>query len=107
MPAATIFDPIPTTVAPVVALISFGPWPALVIPGLLVVSALLARHVFRLRRKVRELTDRDPLTGVMLHDHNCGMKCYRREIFDEVRLYGELHRFIPVLAAARGFRALR
>jgi len=44
------------------------------------------------------------LTGVMLHDHNCGMKCYRREIFDEVRLYGELHRFIPVLAAARGFR---
>jgi len=43
-------------------------------------------------------------TGVQLHDHNCGMKCYRREIFDEVRLYGELHRFVPVLAAARGFR---
>ncbi len=43
------------------------------------------------------------LTGVKLHDHNCGMKCYRREIFDEVRLYGELHRFVPVLAAARGF----
>ena len=39
-----------------------------------------------------------------LHDHNCGMKCYRREVFDEVRLYGELHRFVPVLAAARGFR---
>jgi dolichol-phosphate mannosyltransferase len=44
------------------------------------------------------------LTGVELHDHNCGMKCYRREVFDEVRLYGELHRFVPVLAAARGFR---
>jgi dolichol-phosphate mannosyltransferase len=44
------------------------------------------------------------LTGVRLHDHNCGMKAYRREIFEEVRLYGELHRFIPVLAAARGFR---
>lgn len=44
------------------------------------------------------------LTGVWLHDHNCGMKCYRREIFEEVRLYGELHRFVPVLAAARGFR---
>jgi len=44
------------------------------------------------------------LTGVELHDHNCGMKCYRREIFDEVRLYGELHRFVPVLAAARGYR---
>jgi len=44
------------------------------------------------------------LTGVPLHDHNCGMKCYRAEVFHEVRLYGELHRFIPVLAAARGFR---
>ena len=44
------------------------------------------------------------LTGVGLHDHNCGMKCYRREIFDEVRLYGELHRFVPVLAAGRGYR---
>jgi dolichol-phosphate mannosyltransferase len=44
------------------------------------------------------------MTGVRLHDHNCGMKCYRREVFDEVRLYGELHRFVPVLAAARGFR---
>jgi dolichol-phosphate mannosyltransferase len=43
------------------------------------------------------------LTGVRLHDHNCGMKCYRAEVFREVRLYGELHRFIPVLAAARGF----
>ncbi len=43
------------------------------------------------------------LTGVRLHDHNCGMKCYRREVLREVRLYGELHRFVPVLAAARGF----
>jgi glycosyltransferase involved in cell wall biosynthesis len=44
------------------------------------------------------------LTGVRLHDHNCGMKCYRAEVFREVRLYGEMHRFIPVMAAARGFR---
>jgi len=44
------------------------------------------------------------MTGVTLHDHNCGFKCYRREIFDEVKLYGELHRFVPVLAAARGWR---
>jgi glycosyltransferase involved in cell wall biosynthesis len=44
------------------------------------------------------------LTGVKLHDHNCGMKCYRSDVFREVRLYGELHRFIPVLAAARGFK---
>jgi dolichol-phosphate mannosyltransferase len=44
------------------------------------------------------------LTGVYLHDHNSGMKCYRADVFREVHLYGELHRFIPVLAAARGFR---
>ena len=44
------------------------------------------------------------MTGVKLHDHNCGFKCYRREIFQEVRLYGELHRFVPVLAAARGWK---
>ncbi len=44
------------------------------------------------------------LTGVQLHDHNCGMKCYRAEALREVKLYGELHRFIPVLAAARGFK---
>jgi glycosyltransferase involved in cell wall biosynthesis len=44
------------------------------------------------------------LTGVALHDHNCGMKCYRREVLGELVLYGELHRFVPVLAAARGFR---
>ncbi len=43
------------------------------------------------------------LTGVRLHDHNCGMKAYRAEVFREIKLYGELHRFIPVLAAARGF----
>lgn len=44
------------------------------------------------------------MTGVELHDHNCGIKCFRREVINEVRLYGELHRFVPVLAAARGFR---
>lgn len=43
------------------------------------------------------------MTGVRLHDHNCGMKAYRAEVLKEIRLYGELHRFIPVLAAARGF----
>lgn len=44
------------------------------------------------------------LTGVRLHDHNCGFKAYRREIFDEVELYGERHRFVPVLAASHGWR---
>jgi glycosyltransferase involved in cell wall biosynthesis len=45
------------------------------------------------------------LTGVRLHDVNCGLKAYRREALEEVSLYGELHRFIPVLAHAKGFRA--
>ncbi len=44
------------------------------------------------------------LTGCKLHDHNCGFKAYRREVVDEVEIYGELHRFIPVLAHSRGFR---
>ncbi|TWT89387.1 glycosyltransferase family 2 protein [Neorhodopirellula pilleata] len=44
------------------------------------------------------------LTGVRLHDHNCGFKAYRREVLAEVDLYGERHRFIPVLASARGWR---
>ena len=44
------------------------------------------------------------LTGVRLHDHNCGLKAYRREVLKEVHLYGEMHRFVPVLAASKGFR---
>jgi len=44
------------------------------------------------------------LTGLWLHDHNCGLKLFRAEVAKEIRLYGELHRFIPVLAHARGFK---
>ena len=44
------------------------------------------------------------LTDCRLHDHNCGFKAYRREVLSEVEIYGELHRFIPPLAHARGFR---
>jgi glycosyltransferase involved in cell wall biosynthesis len=44
------------------------------------------------------------LTGLKLQDHNCGLKLFRREVVHEIRIYGELHRFIPVLAHARGFR---
>jgi glycosyltransferase involved in cell wall biosynthesis len=44
------------------------------------------------------------LTGVRLHDINCGFKCYRRSVLNEVMIYGERHRFIPVLASYRGFR---
>lgn len=44
------------------------------------------------------------LTGVKLHDFNCGFKGYRRAVIDEIKLHGELHRFIPALASWRGFR---
>lgn len=44
------------------------------------------------------------LTGLTLHDHNCGIKLIRQDVAHEIRLYGELHRFIPVLAHARGFK---
>jgi glycosyltransferase involved in cell wall biosynthesis len=44
------------------------------------------------------------LTGVRLHDLNCGIKAYRHGVVEELRLYGDLHRFIPVLASYRGFR---
>jgi hypothetical protein len=44
------------------------------------------------------------LTGVELHDHNCGFKAYRRQVVNEVAFQGGLYRFIPVLAAARGFK---
>ncbi len=38
------------------------------------------------------------LSGLKLHDHNCGLKMYRREVAQEIRMYGELHRFIPIMA---------
>jgi len=44
------------------------------------------------------------LTGIKLHDFNCGFKCYRIEVVRNIRIYGELHRFIPVLAKWKGFR---
>lgn len=44
------------------------------------------------------------LSGIPIHDFNCGLKIYRREVIEKLRLYGELHRFIPVLAKWEGFR---
>ena len=44
------------------------------------------------------------LSRIPIHDFNCGLKIYRREVIDRLRLYGELHRFIPVLAKWEGFR---
>ena len=43
-------------------------------------------------------------TGVKLRDMNCGFKAYRREVFNSIVLYGELHRYIPVLADSVGYR---
>lgn len=44
------------------------------------------------------------MTGLWLHDHNCGLKLFRKEVAHELNIYGELHRFIAVLAFSRGFR---
>ena len=44
------------------------------------------------------------MSGLKLHDHNCGLKLFRSEVACEIQIYGELHRFIPVLAYARGFK---
>jgi glycosyltransferase involved in cell wall biosynthesis len=43
-------------------------------------------------------------TGLPLHDFNCGLKAYRREVLDTIHIYGEQHRYIPVVAAQAGFR---
>ena len=42
------------------------------------------------------------VTGVYLHDYGCTLKAYRREVFQHIRLYGEMHRFIPAYAALAG-----
>ena len=44
------------------------------------------------------------VSGVRLHDVNCGLKAYKADVLKGMRIYGELHRFIPVLASYRGFR---
>ena len=60
----------------------------------------LSRRI--LSRVFNSVTSR--FSGVRLHDMNCGLKAYRVEVVRGLRLYGELHRFIPVLAHYRGFR---
>ena len=44
------------------------------------------------------------LLGVPLHDYGCTLKAYRREVIEDVRLYGEMHRFIPIYATWEGAR---
>ena len=44
------------------------------------------------------------VSGIDIHDFNCGLKAYRREVTQDVKIYGELHRYIPVLADLEGYR---
>ena len=75
--------------------------------GFDLVSGWKTRRRDPLRRRVvsrvfNSVTGR--ISGLRLHDLNCGLKAYRAEVLRGLRLYGELHRFIPVLAHYRGFR---
>jgi glycosyltransferase involved in cell wall biosynthesis len=75
--------------------------------GFDLVSGWKTRRRDPLRRRIvsrvfNSVTGR--ISGLRLHDLNCGLKAYRAEVLRGLRLYGELHRFIPVLAHYRGFR---
>lgn len=59
-------------------------------------TRVLGSRVFNLATRL--------LSGLTLHDVNCGLKGYRRQVVQELRLYGEMHRFIPVIARQRGFQ---
>lgn len=43
------------------------------------------------------------MSGIKIHDFNCGLKAYRRDVVDSIKVYGELHRYMPVLAHWQGF----
>ena len=45
-------------------------------------------------------------SGIQLHDFNCGLKAYRRKVVKSIEVYGEMHRFIPILARKAGFRRI-
>ncbi|HEY6906713.1 MAG TPA: glycosyltransferase family 2 protein [Ignavibacteriaceae bacterium] len=44
------------------------------------------------------------MSGIKIHDFNCGLKAYKREVTDNIKVYGELHRYVPVLADWQGFK---
>jgi len=46
------------------------------------------------------------MTGVKIHDFNCGLKSYRSEVTSSIEIYGEMHRFIPVIASKAGFEKI-
>ena len=69
------------------------------------VSGWRRNRADRLRRRIPSIVANriiSVVTGVYLHDYGCTLKMYRSEVLHHVRLYGEMHRFIPVLAAAAG-----
>jgi glycosyltransferase involved in cell wall biosynthesis len=66
-----------------------------------------ARHDAALTRRLPSLVANRLISSVMhvrLHDYGCTLKAYRREVVADVRLYGEMHRFIPIYAAWEGAR---
>ncbi|HOO85294.1 MAG TPA: glycosyltransferase [Prolixibacteraceae bacterium] len=46
------------------------------------------------------------MTGIKLHDMNCGLKAYRKQVIKSIEVYGDMHRFIPVLAKWAGFKKI-
>ena len=46
------------------------------------------------------------VSGIKLHDFNCGLKCYRKKVVKSIEVYGEMHRYIPILAKYAGFKRI-
>lgn len=46
------------------------------------------------------------VSGIKLHDFNCGLKAYRREVIKSIEVYGEMHRYIPIIAGQAGFKKI-
>ena len=46
------------------------------------------------------------LSGIQLHDFNCGLKAYRKNVVKSIEIYGDMHRYIPVLAKWAGFKKI-
>ncbi len=59
----------------------------------------------RLPSKFFNLTARI-VSGIKLHDFNCGLKAYRRKVIKSIEVYGEMHRYIPILAKHAGFKRI-
>jgi len=47
------------------------------------------------------------VSGINIHDFNCGIKAYRSEVIKNINVYGEMHRYIPVLASHKGFKKIK